>query len=161
MNQLREICRVINIIDDETKKLEKARAGADIDEIEKKVKNTKTSLFDYFVPQTKDIIKEYEKRYKCTNYQARSAFKDAAASKEKYISTFDKLANPKPGKYFAKYAEVTPEGRKLNSTVLKVPTGRYNAWLKDNSSITKVIFGSGLTALVVVVGMVINAIYSE
>lgn len=160
MNQLREVCRMIEVIQDETIKLEAARAG--IEDIKKESLKEKKDLFDYFLPRTQTVIAEYETRYKCTNYQARSAFKDAVTAEEKYVSTYNDDYKEMPDYPFADYVEVNPSGRVLNSKIFKViPTGRYNKWLGDHNHLVTFVFGSGVGAVLAVLSFIIKAVLDE
>lgn len=160
MNQLKEICRIMDVIQDETVKLEMGRATEK--DIEKAAKSEKKELLDYFIPRTQAVIAEYERRYRCTNYQARNAFKDAVAAREKYVSTYDKDYKDARSTPFAEYVEVNPAGRTLNSKVfLVIPTGRYDRWLRDHNSLVAFVFGSGVGAVIAVSGYIINAIVRD
>lgn len=155
MNQLKEICRIIDVIQDESVKLEKNRAGKG--NLEKAAKTENKELFDYFIPRTQIVIAEYERRYKCTNYQARNAFKDAVSAKEKYVSTYDENYKESPDAPFATYVEVTPAGRTLNSKILlRVPASRYNKWLGDHSNLVTFVFGSGVGAVLATGGFIVS-----
>jgi len=154
MNQLREICRVITVVENATKKIE--CTPNHVNEM-KKAKKDDITLFDGFLPRTQDVIDAYKERYGCTRYEARNAFKDA--SDQEYVSTFNTEYIVDPDKKFNTYVEVNSSGRTLNSTIFKIPTGRYNTWLKDNSSLMNFLFGSGITAVLAIAGFILNRIY--
>lgn len=156
MNQLREICRIIKIVEEESKRIEDNPEHV---KRMKKVHIDKATIFDGFLPRTHDVIDLYRKRYDCTRYQARNAFKDAAD--EKYISTFDEDYKIDHEWQFRKYVEVNPSGRTLNSTVFKIPTGRYNTWLNNNGSLVNFLLGGGAGIVISILGLAAKAIWGS
>jgi hypothetical protein len=149
MNQLKDICRMIKVIEERTEQLEKVK-------LDPKIKNV-DKIFETLWPRITDVQENFKKKHNCSKSRAVNAYNDAI--KGDYIKPIKNFKKANEKYAFDRYVTVNTSGRKLNSTVGKIPTGRYNKWLEDNSSFMNFLFGSAVTAIVTIVGLVLNAIY--
>lgn len=157
MDQLKDICRLIVIIEEETKKLEtqKKRKKSNVDTPEAEV----IELFDSLFPYTSHVITEFSKKHSCTEYQARQVMIDAVNADERYVETFGVDYEPRADRFFSDYVQVTSAGRTLNGKTLRIPTGLYNKWLEDNDRIVAVLLGGGITAIATAIALLIKAAF--
>lgn len=131
MNQLKDICRYIKLVE---------RLKASLETEDGKLHDFKDldSLMDGFYPSISQVQKEFMSTYTCGRSRSVAAYQDALAGD--FIKTLpgsSKFKTPK-------YVEVTTLGRKLNSTSFKAPTGRYNIWLQEHTDLAK--YAGGLVS---------------
>lgn len=149
MSQIKDMYRMVLIVQERANELEKEREKL----------NTKESIahiLNNLGPKIHDVEEKYCSKYNCTRTKANAVYSDAVVGK--YLKELKK----KIGKYNLPYfVSVTSEGRNLTNKDFAMPTGRWNIWLSQNSSLTSFLTGSLFTLLLGFIIWLVKLSWSE